>query len=62
MDFSHLLDAFSREGMDYPATWDSSDLASVEMILQEEMGKAHSMFGMTFTKVSGSGYISPDLS
>ena len=52
IDFPHLLETFSREGMDYPATWDPSDLASVEMILQEEMGKAHSMFGMTFSKVS----------
>jgi len=42
--FSSMLEAFSQEGMNYPATWDSSDLASVEQILLEEMGKAQSMF------------------
>ena len=44
MDFSTILESFSNEGMNHPATWDSSDLASVEQILQEEMGKAQSMF------------------
>jgi hypothetical protein len=44
MTFFKMLESFSREGMNYPSTWDSSDLASVEQILQEEMGKAQSMF------------------
>jgi len=44
MNFFNMLESFSREGMNYPSTWDSSDLASVEQILQEEMGKAQSMF------------------
>jgi putative nucleotidyltransferase with HDIG domain len=44
VNFSNLLESFSMEGMNYPSTWDSSDLASVEQILQEEMGKAQSMF------------------
>jgi putative nucleotidyltransferase with HDIG domain len=48
--FSSMLEAFSQEGMNYPATWDSSDLASVEQILQEEMGKAQSMFGLATDK------------
>jgi len=50
LSFPLLLEAFSREGMDYPATWDSSDLASVEQILQEELGKSHSMFDLTMGK------------
>ena len=44
MNFFNMLESFSREGMNYPSTWDSSDLASAEQILQEEMGKAQSMF------------------
>jgi hypothetical protein len=44
MTFFKMLESFSEEGMNYPSTWDSSDLASVEQILQEEMGKAQSMF------------------
>jgi hypothetical protein len=44
MNFSSMLESFSREGMSYPSTWDSSDLASVEQILQEEIGKAQSTF------------------
>jgi putative nucleotidyltransferase with HDIG domain len=50
LNFSQLLEAFSREGMDYPATWDSSDLTSVEQILQEELGKSHSMFHLSMGK------------
>jgi putative nucleotidyltransferase with HDIG domain len=52
LNFSQLLEEFSREGMDYPATWDSSDLTSVEQILQEEAGKSHSMFHLTMEKKS----------
>jgi putative nucleotidyltransferase with HDIG domain len=48
--FSSMLEAFIQEGMNYPATWDASDLASVEQILQEEMGKAKSMFSMETDK------------
>jgi putative nucleotidyltransferase with HDIG domain len=44
MTFFQMLEAFSEEGMNYPSTWDSSDLASVEQILQEEIGRAQSMF------------------
>ncbi len=44
IDFAGMIEAFSREGMSYPATWDSSDLNAVEMILQEEMGKAKATF------------------
>lgn len=44
INFSTMLESFSREEMNCPSTWDSSDLASVEQILQEEMGKAQSMF------------------
>ncbi len=50
LNFSQLLEAFSRDGMDYPATWDSSDLTSVEQILQEELGKSQSMFHLTMGK------------
>ena len=50
MDFSQLLEAFSQEGLDYPITWDSSDLTSVEQILQEELGKSQSMFHLTTGK------------
>ncbi len=50
LTFSQLLEAFSQEGMDYPATWDSSDLTSVEQILQEELGKSHSMFHLAVGK------------
>ncbi len=50
IDFAHLIHAFSEEGMAYPATWDSSDLASVEMILHEEMEKASSVFKTTIGK------------
>ena len=50
MDFSELLEAFSQEGLDYPITWDSSDLTSVEQILQEELGKSQSMFHLTAGK------------
>jgi putative nucleotidyltransferase with HDIG domain len=44
INFSKMLESFSTEGMNHPSTWDSSDLASVEQILQEEMGKAQSVF------------------
>jgi putative nucleotidyltransferase with HDIG domain len=47
INFSQLLEAFSREGMNYPAAWDSSDLTSVEQILQEELGKSQSMLHLT---------------
>jgi putative nucleotidyltransferase with HDIG domain len=50
INFSQLLEAFSREGMDYPAAWDSSDLTSVEQILKEERGKSQSMFHLTTGK------------
>jgi len=52
IDFAGLLKAFAQDGMAYPATWDSSDLASVELILQEEMGKAKSMFTLAVDKPS----------
>jgi len=48
--FPSMLEAFSQEGMNYPATWDSSDLTSVEQILQEEIGKAQSMFNLAAEK------------
>jgi putative nucleotidyltransferase with HDIG domain len=50
LNFSQLLEAFSRDGMNYPSTWDSSDLTSVEQILQEELGKSQSMFHLTLGK------------
>ncbi len=50
IDFAHMLSAFDGEGMNCPATWDSSDLASVEMILNEEMGKARAMFSLATGK------------
>ena len=49
--FSGMLEAFSKESMNYPATWDSSDLESVEQILQEEMAKAQSMFTLATDKI-----------
>ncbi|HSR10306.1 MAG TPA: HDOD domain-containing protein [Thermodesulfobacteriota bacterium] len=45
IDFQSMVEAFADEGMAYPSTWDTTDLASVEMILQEEMGKAKAAFG-----------------
>jgi hypothetical protein len=36
--------------MNCPSTWDSSDLASVEQILLEEMGKAQSMSHLAMGK------------
>jgi putative nucleotidyltransferase with HDIG domain len=48
--FSSMLEAFSQEGMNYPATWDSSDLESVEQILQEEIGRAKAMFNLATEK------------
>ena len=60
LDFSQLLEEFSREGMHYPATWDSSDLTSVEQILQEEMGKSSSMFHLSTEKtIQGSSPLGP---
>ena len=50
MNFSTLLESFSKAGMNCPSTWDSSDLASVEQILQEEMGKAKSMFHLAIDR------------
>ncbi|HYB22099.1 MAG TPA: HDOD domain-containing protein [Thermodesulfobacteriota bacterium] len=50
IDFAGLTQKFSQEGMSYPAAWDSSDLASVEIILQEEMGKAKSLFSLALDK------------
>ena len=50
IDFAHLVEIFEEEGLHYPATWEPSDLTSVEMILQEEMGKAHSMFNLAAEK------------
>jgi len=50
LSFSAMLEAFSQEGMNYPATWDSSDLGSVEQILQEEIGKAKAMFSLATEK------------
>jgi putative nucleotidyltransferase with HDIG domain len=50
INYSQLLEAFTREGMVYPATWDSSDLASVEQILQEDLVKSQSMFHLTTGK------------
>jgi putative nucleotidyltransferase with HDIG domain len=50
MNFTQMLEAFAQEGVAYPATWDSSDLASVEMILLEEIGKAQSMFNVVASK------------
>ena len=52
LDFSQLLIFFGQEEMAYPSTWDSSDLASVEMILQEETKKARSIFGLDLAKNS----------
>ncbi len=52
IDFAQLVEGFGQEGMSYPATWDSSDLASVEMILREEMGKAESMFSLAAGKAT----------
>ena len=50
MNFSQMLESFSKEGMHHPSAWDSSDLASVEQILQEEIGKAQSMFNLAIDK------------
>lgn len=44
IDFSSMLKTISQEGMPYPATWDASDLQSVEQIVHEEMNKAQRMF------------------
>ena len=52
IDFAHLTQSFTQEGMSYPASWDSSDLSSVETILQEEMGKAKSLFNLTTDKAT----------
>ena len=52
IDFAHLTQNFSQEGMSYPTAWDSSDLASVEMILQEEMGKAKTIFNLAVDKAT----------
>jgi len=50
LTFPQLLEAFGREGMDYPATWDSSDLTSVEQILLEELSKSQTMFQLSMDK------------
>ncbi|NWF53966.1 MAG: HDOD domain-containing protein [Syntrophaceae bacterium] len=44
LDFPAMLESFTKEGMNPPSTWDSTDLASVEQILKEEAEKARSMF------------------
>ncbi len=59
MTFLNMLESFSREGMNYPSTWDSSDLASVEQILQEEMGKAQSMFPLAMGRNPQKDYSLP---
>ncbi len=61
IDFAQLLSAFNEEGMSYPATWDASDLGSVEMILREEVEKARSVFNTTIGKgLDGHTNMTPD--
>jgi hypothetical protein len=52
LDFPAMLESFTKEGMNPPSTWDSTDLASVEQILKEEAEKARSMFRFATAKNS----------